>query len=59
MCPHCSRRVKRCVEALNAVAAADVSHESGKAILTLTAEIDNNTLKKTVEDQGYTVLEIE
>jgi Cu2+-exporting ATPase len=59
MCPHCSGRVKRCLEALDAVAAADVSHESGKAILTLTAEIDNNTLKKTVEDQGYTVLGIE
>ena len=59
MCPHCSGRVKRCLEALDAVAAADVSHESGKAILTLTAEIDNDTLKKTVEDQGYTVLEIE
>ena len=28
-------------------------------ILTLTAEIDNETLKKTVEDQGYTVLGIE
>ncbi len=59
MCPHCSGRVKRCLEALDAVTAAEVSHESGKAILTLTAEIDNETLKKTVEDQGYTVLGIE
>jgi Cu2+-exporting ATPase len=58
MCPHCSGRVKRCLEALDAVAAAEVSHESGKAILTLSAEIDNDTLKKTVEDQGYTVLGI-
>ena len=59
MCPHCSGRVKRCLEALDAVAAAEVSHESGKAIVTLTAEIDNETLKKTVEDQGYTVVGIE
>lgn len=59
MCPHCSGRVKRCLEALDAVSAADVSHESGKAILTLSAEIDNDMLKKTVEDQGYTVLGIE
>lgn len=59
MCPHCSGRVKRCLEALDAVTAAEVSHESGKAILTLTAEIDNETLKKTVEDQGYTVISIE
>ncbi len=59
MCPHCSGRVKKCLEALDAVSAAEVSHESGKAILTLTADIDNETLKKTVEDQGYTVLGIE
>ena len=59
MCPHCSGRVKRCLEALDAVAAADVSYESGKAILTLSAEIDNDTLKKIVEDQGYSVLGIE
>ena len=59
MCPHCSGRVKRCLESLDAVTAAEVSHESGKAILTLSAEIDNDVLKKTVEDQGYTVLGIE
>ena len=59
MCPHCSGRVKKCLEALDAVTEADVSHESGKAIVTLVGEIDNETLKKTVEDQGYTVLGIE
>ena len=59
MCPHCSGRVKRCLEAIEAVAEAEVSHESGKAILTLSAEIDNDTLKKIVEDQGYSVLGIE
>lgn len=59
MCPHCSGRVKKCLEALDAVTEAEVSHESGTAIVTLGAEIENDLLKKTVEDQGYPVLSIE
>ena len=59
MCPHCSGRVKRCLEALDAVASAEVSHESGTAIVTLCASIDDSVLKKTVEDQGYEVKGIE
>ena len=58
MCPHCSGRVKKCLEALDAVSAAEVSHESGTAILILKAEIDNAILKKTVEDAGYEVTDI-
>jgi Cu2+-exporting ATPase len=59
MCPHCSGRVKKVLEALDAVELAEVSHESGTATVTLKAEIDNETLKKTVEDQGYSVTGIE
>ncbi len=59
MCPHCSGRVKKTLEALDAVELAEVSHESGTAIVTLKAAVDNETLKKTVEDQGYSVTGIE
>lgn len=59
MCPHCSGRVKKCLEALDAVTSADVSHETGTANLTLNATISDDTLKKTVEDAGYTVIGIE
>jgi len=59
MCPHCSGRVKRCLEALEEVVSAEVSHESGTAIVTLGANIDDGVLKKTVEDQGYDVKGIE
>ena len=59
MCPHCSGRVKKCLEALEAVELAEVSHESGTAIVTLNAEITNSLLKTTVEDQGYSVVGIE
>ena len=58
MCKHCEARVKNCLEALPEVAEAVVSHKKGTAKLTLSAEIANETLKKTVEDQGYPVLDI-
>ena len=56
MCGHCSGRVKKVLEALPEVDEAIVSHENGTAILTLNAEISDEVLKKTVEDQGYEVV---
>jgi Cu2+-exporting ATPase len=58
MCPHCSGRVKKCLEAIEGVENAEVSHESGTAIVTLSTEDSNEVLKKTVEDAGYDVTEI-
>ena len=59
MCGHCEARVKKVLEALPEVDAAEVSHEAGTAIVTLNAEISDEVLKKTVEDQDYKVLGIE
>lgn len=59
MCGHCEARVKKCLEALGQVDEAVVSHEAGTAIVTLNAEISDDMLKKTVEDQDYKVLGIE
>ena len=56
MCPHCSGRVKKVLEALPQVAEAVVSHEKGTAEITLNAPIEDALLKKTVEDQGYKVI---
>ena len=58
MCPHCEARVKGALEALEGVSAAVVSHESGTAVVTLTAPVEDAVLKKTVEDAGYTVTEV-
>ena len=58
MCSHCEGRVKQCLEGLSQVSAADVSHEKGTAVVTLTAEVSNDVLKKTVEEQGYNVISI-
>lgn len=58
MCSHCEGRVKQSLEGLAQVSQAEVSHKKGTAIVTLTAEVSNDVLKKTVEDQGYTVISI-
>lgn len=58
MCSHCEGRVKQSLEGLAQVCQAEVSHEKGTAVVTLTAEVSNDVLKKTVEDQGYNVISI-
>ena len=59
MCPHCEATVKKALEAFEQVDAAEVSHKEGTAVLTLHAEIDNEVLKKAVEEKDFTVVSIE
>ncbi len=59
MCGHCEARVKKCLEALPEVSEAAVSHEAGTAVVTLSAELADDVLKKTVEDQDYKVISIQ
>ena len=56
MCGHCEANVKKCLEALPQVDSAEVSHEKGTAVVTLSAAISDDELKKAVEEQGYTVV---
>ena len=56
MCPHCEGRVKKALEEVDQVEQAQVSWEQGAAILTLTGQVEDQVLKKAVEDQGYQVL---
>ena len=59
MCEHCEARVKKALEALDGVQGAVVSHEAGTAIVTLSAEVENDVLKKAVEDQDYKVISVQ
>ena len=59
MCGHCEARVKKALEALPEVQAANVSHESGTAVVTLSGVLADEALKKAVEDQDYKVLGIQ
>ena len=58
MCCHCEARVKKVLEALPEVAEAQVSHETGTAVVTLKADVADAVLKKAVEDQDYKVTDI-
>ena len=59
MCPHCEARVKKTLEEMSQVTEAVVSHAEGTAIVKLAEAVENETLKKVIEDQGYKVLDIQ
>ena len=59
MCPHCEAHVKKALEALDGVENVVPSHVEKKATLTLTSPVSDETLKATVEAQGYKVLGVE
>ena len=59
MCGHCEARVKKTLEAIEGVEAAEVSHTAGTAVVTLTAEVANDVLKDAVEAQDYKVLSVD
>ena len=58
MCGHCEATVKKALEALKQVDHAEVSHTDGTAVVTLNSDVDDETLKKAVEDQDYKVTKI-
>ena len=49
MCGHCEARVKKALEALAGVESAEVSHEKGTAIVSMSADVADDTLKEAVE----------
>ena len=57
MCPHCEASVKKALEAIPTVQSAEVSHEKGTAVVTLSADTPFDTLKSAVEDLDYKVVE--
>ena len=59
MCQHCEKRVQKALEALEGVESAVASHEAGTAVVTLSAPVADEILKKAVEDQDYEVKGIE
>lgn len=59
MCPHCEATVKKALEALDGIDLAEVSHEAGEAVITLSGEVSDEAITKAVEDKDYKVLSIE
>lgn len=59
MCPHCEARVKKTLEDMTQVTEAVVSHVEGTAVVKLAEAVENDVLKKIIEDQGYKVLDVQ
>ena len=59
MCGHCEATVKKALEALPFVESAEVSHEAGTAVLTLSGALDEQKVKAAVEEKDFTFLGIE
>jgi Cu2+-exporting ATPase len=59
MCPHCEASVKKALEALEGVSEAVVSHTSGTAKVTLSADVADDVLKSAVEARDYRVTGID
>ncbi len=57
MCEHCVKAVKKALEAIDGVT-AQVTLESGTAVLASPSAIDAAAVRKAVEDAGYEVVEI-
>ena len=59
MCMHCSGRVKKVLEALDGVKEAVVDHETDSAIVRCESGIETALLIKTVEEEGYEVVNVQ
>ncbi len=59
MCEHCEHAVKSALEALPFIASAEVSHESGTAVITLSGVPDTSAIRKAIEDEDYEFIGIE
>ena len=59
MCEHCEARVKKALEAVTGVESAVADHEANTAVVTLSAYVAEDVLRKALEDQDYKVLGVE
>lgn len=59
MCGHCEASVKSALEGLPGVLSAEVSHETGTAVIMLQSSVADDVLKKAVEDKEYHVTAIQ
>ena len=59
MCPHCTGRVEAALNGIDGVSAVVNLDDGGKAVVTLSKEISDDVLVKTVTDAGYEVVSVE
>ncbi len=58
MCEHCEATVKKALEQLDGVESAVVSHDNGTAVLELSKPVEDDAIRKAVEDKDYEFVSI-
>ena len=53
MCEHCEAHVRKALEAIDGIESATASHKDKLVTLKTTKEIEENAIRKAVEDAGY------
>ncbi len=56
MCAHCEAAVKKALLAIPGIEEAEVSHEKRTAEITLSSSVDEEVIKKAIEDKDYKFL---
>jgi len=54
-CRHCVMAVEKAIEQLPGVESVSVDFESGRVEITGTGEMDRDSIRASVEDEGYSV----
>ena len=58
-CQNCVKHVKEALEGLDGVGSAEVSLEAGTAVITLTKDVADESIRSAVDEAGYDVAKIE
>ena len=57
-CNHCKMSVEKALNSIEGIQKVDVDLSKKQAVIESNREIDNNTIKKVVEEAGFEVTEI-
>ena len=58
-CQNCVKHVTEALEALDGVDKAEVSLEKNNAVITLSKDVSDETIKSAIDEAGYDVSKIE
>ena len=59
MCPRCEMRVKKALEALPFIQNAEVSHDSGTAVVSTDIGFNAEAVKAAIQEAGYEFVSID
>ena len=58
MCVNCENHVRKALSGIDGVEVKSVSHEKDEAVVELSKDVSDATLKETVEEEGYKVISV-